>query len=615
MGHLIHATRRDAFLRVLNTVLVLCGLGALGIFVTLVGWHVPAGWHTILGIVSRAVIVVFVLQEFCRILLQMSPLEYMRTHKLECLLAVAASLEIFLGNTLYEWLGGLNTGLLPRTFTLLYLASSQLTLLALLVLRGLRNNRILSNRYLAPGAVFMLSFALLILVGTLLLKTPRATPAGIGWVDAFFTATSAACVTGLTTLDTATAFTRHGQWVILGLAQLGGLGVMTFTYFFAYFFAGGVSLRNRIALRDLLSEDTLGQAGSVLGTIVGFTFVCEAVGAVAIYGFLGAGPDSVVGGLLAKLGMDVCSAGVIPTGERLFFAVFHAVMAFCSAGFSTLSGNLADGALVNNGGVLLVILLLVIAGGIGFPVVQNCWQAAGAALRRRLGLPFSHPPRISTNTTLVLMTTLILFVGGTLVFHTSEFLVGNRNSGPHSPWFVSAFYAVAARTSGFTLTSDMLFTPATSIIVMFLMFVGGSPSSTAGGIKTTTLGVAALSLRHVITGRRDIEAFGRRLDNSIAHRALATILLAIGFLLLVTMLLCLLHPELPVADLAFEAVSATSTAGMSRGITPRLGDPAKIVIVMAMFLGRVGVLTCLVAFVSRREGPGYRLPEGTIVIN
>ncbi|MDR2512276.1 MAG: hypothetical protein LBD01_00480 [Puniceicoccales bacterium] len=615
MGHLIHATRRDACLKALNTVLILCGFGALGIFVTLVGWHVPAQWHSVLGTASRVVIAVFVFQELCRILLQTRPLEYVRTHKLECLLAVVAALETFLGGALYEWLGGLNVGLSPRAFTLLYLAFSQLTLLILLVLRGLRNNQILSNRYLAPGAVFMLSFALLILVGTLLLKTPRATPAGIAWTDAFFTATSAACVTGLTTLDTATAFTRHGQWVILGLAQLGGLGVMTFTYFFAYFFAGGVSLRNRIALRDLLSEDTLGQVGSVLGTIVGFTFVCEALGAMAIYGFLEAGPDSAMGALLAKVGVAVGGTETIPAGERPFFAIFHAVMAFCSAGFSTLSGNLADGAVANNGGVLLVILLLVIAGGIGFPVVQNCWQAAGAAFRRRLGFPFAHPPRISTNTSLVLATTLVLFVGGTLIFHISEFVVGDRNSGPHSPWFVSAFYAVAARTSGFTLTSDMLFTPATSIIVMFLMFIGGSPSSTAGGIKTTTLGVAVLSLRHVITGRRDIEAFGRRLNDSIAHRALATILLAIGFLLLVTMSLCLLHPELPVADLAFEAVSATSTAGMSRGITPRLGEPAKAILVIAMFLGRVGVLTCFVALVSRREGPGYRLPEGTIVIN
>jgi Trk-type K+ transport system membrane component len=446
--------------------------------------------------------------------------------------------------------------------------------------------------------VFMFSFALLISAGMLLLKTPRATPEGIGWVDALFTATSAVCVTGLSSLDTSTAFTRHGQWVILGLVQLGGLGVMTFTYFFAYFLAGGVSLRNRIALRDLLSEDTLGKLGVVLGSIIGFTFTCEAVGAVAIHALLDVAPDAM------------------PADERVFFSLFHSITAFCSAGFSTLKGGLADPSLAGCGGVLGVVMVLVVAGGIGFPVMQNCWQTLLGKIGRKIGLRPSVPPRFSTNTRIVFVTTLVLFVGGTLGIYATEFWAGGvgAEGSVHPRWFVAMFNAVAARTAGFSISTDV-FTPATTIIIMFLMFVGGGPSSTAGGIKTTTLAVSVLSLRRVLLGRADIEAFGRRLDDSIANRALATVFAAFGFVMLVTVSLCLLHPELPAMDLTFEAVSAVSTAGLSRNVTASLSDGAKLVLVFAMFFGRVGVLTCLLALIPRREPTGYRLPEGDVTIN
>jgi Trk-type K+ transport system membrane component len=444
------------------------------------------------------------------------------------------------------------------------------------------------------------------------LKTPRATPAGIGWADALFTATSAVCVTGLTTLETATAFTRHGQWIILCLVQIGGLGVMSFTYFFAYFLAGGVSLRNRFALQDLLSEDNLGQIGAVLGTIIIFTFGCEAAGAAAIYSLL----EMDTGDFFVFSELFAADSGGIPQNERLFFSIFHSVTAFCNAGFSTLDGNLANGAMAGRDGVLLVIMALVFAGGTGFPVVKNCWQTFLAAVLRKIGLRLALPPRLSTNTKLVLVTTVILGVGGALGIYATEFLVGGANvGGGHNPWLVAAFDATASRTAGFTLTTHSLFTPATTVIIMFLMFVGGSPSSTSGGIKTTTLAVAFLSLRRVLLGREDIEVFGRRLDDSIAHRALATIFVAVAFIAFITMLLCLLHPKLPAIDLGFEAISAVCTAGMSRDITPQLGDAAKVVLVVAMFFGRVGVLTCLLALVPRRDPPLYRLPEDNVVIN
>lgn len=612
MSHLIPEKPRGLLLLAFNIALALCGAAALGLFILLTGWPVEAEWQPRLQTATRAVLGVFVVLEVFRVLLQPRPPEYLRSHKLEIFLAALAASEIFLGAPLYEWLDKrLKTGVTASDFTLFYLAGSQLTLLALLGLRGLRNNGFLAGRRLSPGLVLMFSFALLISVGTLLLKTPRATPDGIGWTDALFTATSAVCVTGLSTINISADLTRHGQCVVLGLTQIGGLGVMTFTYFFAYFLAGGVSLRNRFALRDLLSENNLGQIGTVLGTIIVFTFGCEAVGAAALYSTL----EIKAGGFLGFGGFFSGTVG-IPADERLFFSIFHSVMAFCNAGFSTLDKNLADPALAGQSGILGIIMVLVFAGGVGFPVVKDCWQTFVAAVLRKTGLGSARPARLSVNTKLVLATTLVLCVGGTLVIYVTEFAQGGaRVASSHPPLLVAAFDAVAARTSGFTLGTGALFTPATAIVVMFLMFVGGGPSSTAGGIKTTTLAVAVLSLRRVLFGRTDIEAFGRRLDDSVAHRALATILVAIAFLTLITMLLCLLHPELPAIDLAFEAISAVCTAGMSRDLTPKLGPAAKYVLAAAMFFGRVGILTSLLALLPRRDPPAYRLPEGNVVIN
>ncbi|MDR1498461.1 MAG: hypothetical protein LBS59_08685 [Puniceicoccales bacterium] len=613
MSHLIPVERRSLLLHVLNGVLVLCGLSALGVFVLLLGWSVPEAWGASLDNVCRIVFGVFVTQEIFRILLQTRPLNYLFSHKIEGILTVLASLQIFAGESFWQWIHSwLNMGISARDFTLFYLAVSQVTLLILLGLRWLRGNHLLSHRRLSPGLVFMLSFALLITVGTLLLKTPRATPNGIGWADALFTATSAVCVTGLSTLETATAFTRHGQWIILCLVQIGGLGVMTFTYFFAYFLAGGVSLRNRFALQDLLSEDNLGQIGTVLGTIIVFTFGCEIAGAVAIYSQL----ETDTGSFFNFFGMFGVDAKKIPSEEHLFFSIFHSVMAFCNAGFSTLKGNLANPAMSGRDGILVVLMVLAFAGGAGFPVVKNCWQTFLASVLRKMGLRFALPPRLSTNTKIVLVTTLTLGIFGTLGIFATEFLAGGANvGGGHNPWLAAMFDATTSRTAGFTISTQSLFTPATTIVIMFLMFVGGSPSSTAGGIKTTTLAVAFLSLRRILLGREEIEVFGRRLDDAIAHRALATIFVALAFITLVTMTLCLLHPNLPAIDLGFEAISAVCTAGMSRDITPRLGDAAKIVLVVAMFAGRVGVLTCLLAFMPRRESSPCRLPRGEVVIN
>lgn len=588
---------RNRALRLLDHTLVGCGVAVLVLLAIVLGWPLSELWREEVGRLTRLILALFAGQEVIRYLLVRDPGAELRRRRAEAVLAVLVLLELSWGYRLVAWLHGLGTGLAPATITLLYLGATQLTLLAAVAVRALRGNRWLTGRGLSPGMVFILSFAALIILGALLLLTPHATRSGISWVDALFIATSAVCVTGLSPLDISATFTLHGQWVILGLIQVGGLGVMTLTYFFAYFMGGGVSLRNRIGLQELLSEENLGNIGTVLALIVSFTFAVELGGAFLIHHSLVGRPDAP---------------------ENLpFFALFHAVSAFCNAGFSTLSAGLADPAVSGRVGFLGWIMGLIVLGGLGFPVVQNFWGYAVALARRSLGLRLAAPPRLTAHSRLSLVTTLALVVGGTVVIWVTEFACGGGRAqvAADSPWLTALFHSVTARTAGFNVTDMGALLPASAAVVMFLMFVGGGPASTAGGIKTTTLAVAILSLRRVVFGREDIEAFGRRFPDELANRALSILIVAVGFVTVVSVTLCALHPDLPPADLVFEAVSAIGTVGLTRGVTADLGEPAKLVLVLAMLVGRVGVLAFILAFIRRREPTGLRLPETTVILN
>lgn len=593
----LHEAAYARVARLLDLTLWLCGVLTLGLFALVLGFPLPGDLRDAVIFSTRGILVLFTFQELLRFVLSPRPRQLFRQRRLEAVVALLAGVELCFSDTLVSWLHGLKTGLSGSTITLLYLGATQLTLLASLAARALRGNRWLASRMFSPGLVLILSFSALIALGTLLLKTPRATHDGIAWIDAFFVATSAVCVTGLSTVDVASTFTLHGQWVLLGLIQVGGLGIMTLTYFFAYFLMGEVSLRNRIGLQDLLSEENLASVGTILAVIVTFTAVTELSGAALIYVSL----------------RDVAGAP-----ENLpFFSLFHAVSAFCNAGFSTLPGNLADAQVVGQRGFLSVIMILVVLGGLGFPVVKNFWQYLVASARRRLGLRVATPPRLTANSRVVLVATAVLLFGGAGLLWLTEFAFGGgagRVAG-ESTWFTALFHSVTARTAGFNITPVGAMLPASAALMMFLMFVGGSPSSTAGGTKTSTLAVSVLALRRVLLGRADVEAFGRRLPRELADRALSILIVAVGFITALSVALCALHPDLPAENLVFEVVSAVGTVGLSRDITPRLGEPAKLLIAFAMLVGRVGVLVFVASFVPRRPAAVLRYPETNVVLS
>ncbi len=578
----------------LNRLTVVCGLAVLGLFAFAIGWPLSPTQHAQVRTATTLVLAAFVAQELVRLLIQERIKIFIRERWLELFLACAVALELFFGKRIIAWLGEYSPNLPASTLALAFLAGNQVTLLVLLGLRYLRGNRLFHSRALSPGQIFILSFGLVIILGTLLLKTPQATLAPLSWVDAFFVATSAVCVTGLSPIDISTTLSLQGQWILLGLIQVGGLGIMTLTYFFAYFAAGGVSLRSRIGLQDLLSEENLGHIGTTLGIIVGFTLVMEITGAFLIHAALASSPH--------------------PPDSLLFFSLFHSVSAFCNAGFSTLGPGLADPRLSTQTGFLSVIMFLIVVGGLGFPVVKNFWDYFSGRLRRTFRLTIEQPPRLSANSRIVLVTTALLIVVGTALIWLTEYGLGHGPAAGNSV-FTALFHSITARTAGFNITPVSALMPATATIMMLLMFIGGSPASTAGGIKTSTLAVAVLALRRLMLGRSDIEAFQRRFSSELANRALAIVLVAAAFIAAVSTALSALHPEIPLSDLVFEAISAISTVGLTRDVTAQLSPEAKLIVAFAMFVGRVGVLTLVMGLIPRRQRSVFRYPETNIILS
>ncbi|HSJ03875.1 MAG TPA: potassium transporter TrkG, partial [Verrucomicrobium sp.] len=405
-----------------------------------------------------------------------------------------------------NWLDGLDTKL-----SLLAHTAVQCVVLGTLALRGLRHQARLTAITLRPGWLLVGSFLFLIIAGTILLKLPRAVVAGehLTWLNALFMSTSAVCVTGLTVENPATFFTPTGQVVLLALMQLGGLGIMTLTFFMAALLFQGMSLHDHLLLGEMIAEKRLAHVGETLKFIVLFTVICEALGVAALFFAL---PSEA------------------SAGNRFYQAVYHSVSAFCNAGMSTLPNNLADGALHDDISVQIVICVLVALGGLGSLTAFDTIRFVRSRIAWMIN-PSLPRPRLRVHSRIVLITTGILLIGGALAVYVSEFLLhaGQANAGPG---MTSFFHSVTARSGGFNTVDMSLLGPLTVHIMVLLMFVGGSPGSTAGGVRTTVFAVAGLHLWNQLRGNTQIVVFRRCLPEGTGARALGIIVLSLIWLLI-----------------------------------------------------------------------------------
>jgi len=438
------------------------------------------------------------------------------------------------------------------------------------------------------------SFAAVIVIGTLFLTLPFSSKARV-WtspVDSLFTATSAVCVTGLLVKSTPDHWSLFGQILILGMIQAGGLGIMTMGAFLATMLQRRLSMRFEVVMTDIVEADATQSVWVLIRFICLLTVLMEVLGAALLF-----------------LAWRASFPGFWPC---FYHSVFHSISAFCNAGFSLNNDSLMRYA--DHTGVNLIVCLLIVMGGLGFVVVSDLWTYARWWMFDRRG----KRPRLSAHSRLVLLMTAVLLVLGFVVFLTMEWGASMADAGWKKRMLTALFQSVTPRTAGFNTVDTSLGALAlpTVFVLMILMYIGGSPGGTAGGIKTTTLGVMISSVIATLKGRRRAELFSHSVPEETVHRVASIILLSLGALVLGTFLL-LVTEQAGLELVAFDAISAFGTVGLSVGLTgPDCAMTAvgKLVITCLMFVGRLGPITLVLSVAQVKDRAAYSFPEEQIMV-
>lgn len=459
----------------------------------------------------------------------------------------------------------------------------------------------LKNMNVNPAQLFLVSFFATIFFGALLLMLPNATYKGISFINALFTSASAVCVTGLIVVDTGTYFTHLGQTIIMFLIQIGGLGILTFVTYFSYFFKGDSSYKNQLVVSDLSNSQRIGEVFSLLKRVLFITFLIEFLGAAFIFYFI---ENSYFNSFY----------------DQFYFSIFHSISAFCNAGFSTLSNGFYDNGLRFNYSFQTVIILIFIIGGLGFPIVVNLLKYLKSLLKHNIlyliQIKSTKKPWVLTlNSRITLITTFSLTVIGSILIYFIEY--NNTLADHHGVGKVvsAIFAATTPRTAGFNTINMLDLSEAAILVTIFLMWIGASPGSTGGGIKTSTFAIAILNFISLAKGKNRIEVFRRKISDVSVRRAFATIILSFIVIGIGIFLLSIFERDKSLVSIAFECFSAFSTVGLSIGITSSLTSASKLVIIFIMFIGRVSLLSVLIAFVKKEKYKNYAYPNEEITIN
>ena len=434
----------------------------------------------------------------------------------------------------------------------------------------------------APGLIIT-SFLSTIAIGAFILMLPFSTVEGtIAPDDALFTATSAVTVTGLGVVNTATYFTPFGQAVILVLLQIGGLGFMTFSTFVILLIGKGFSLMDKSVIESDFTTGTYRNFKDLLKKIILMTFIIEFLGATALY----------------------FQFVELKGAHRVFASIFHSISAFCNAGFSIFIDSFEE--YTSHAGINLTIMALIICGGIGFLVLNDVWML----IRRKI----KRFARFTLHSKLVIVTSGFLIALGFTVIFVEE-LLNSGNTLPLGSRALSAlFQSVSARTAGFNSINLNMLSFASVFILIILMFIGAAPGSTGGGVKTTSASMVLAYLRSHLRGRKNVDIFYRNVPFATIEKAFVVIIISFLMISAFVLLLMTFESQFKIGEMLFEVVSAFATVGLSLGITPELSVPSKFVIMAAMFIGRIGPLTLLIAL-SKRETRGvFNYPEENIMI-
>ncbi len=440
--------------------------------------------------------------------------------------------------------------------------------------------------FFSPYFLILISFIIMILIGGTLLSMPISTSNGekIKWIDGIFMATSAICVTGLSVKDLATDYNIVGKTILLILIQMGALGVITISSFFILIFSKKISYKTKKIIQEERNVETLFNIQKFLKKVIFVVFITEILGAILLffefikkYSFL----------------------------KALYYSIFHSISAFSNAGFALFSDNLSS--FKSSWIINVTISMLVILGGLGFAVIINIYNYYITKKDKSILL----------TTKIAIKYSFILLILGTVV--TLFFEYTNESTLLNLTFFekigASFFQSMSTRTAGFNTVSILRLRESTALFYIFLMFVGASPGSTGGGIKTTTIGVLFLGIRSILGGLEDVEVGTKRISWELFYKAIAIVVISIFYISIILFLLVIIESKQNFFDLLFEVVSAYGTVGLSRDLTPLLHNSSKLLLILTMFVGRVGSLT-IALFLSKNliKTKKYKYPEENILI-
>ncbi len=583
----------ERFLIGLNVIAAAC---VAGTFACLYGFYEPVLRPEILFTSQIALLAVFLLTKVIRFFNAESKGQFLRVNWFEIPIFIAFLASVFFSRKGYK---DISAETLIHFYIGLYLVIQ-------VVIKLCRTSVNMAATGRGPAKSLIISFLFLIITGAGVLMLPRAsTGEPLSFVDALFTSTSATCVTGLIVKDTGGDFTLLGQIVILTLIQLGGLGIVIFGAVLALLLGQAFSVSESVAMQDLLNTRTLNRIGQMIAFIFVGTILIEIAGAVAFMSLWDDVPGRVPGYY-----------------NKLFCSIFHSISAFCNAGFSLFSDSVIQ--YKKSWQVYGVFCPLIILGGLGFGVLYNLADVAADKIKRftkKIINPKKHfymeaPKRLSLQTKIVLFASLVLVIGGAVLFYLFEYHITEYYYAKSAAFGDAFFQSVTARTAGFNTVDIGEVKSANKMLLIILMFIGGSPGSTAGGIKTVTFAVIIMTAFAALRKRPEVEMFNRSIRLVIVGRAITVMLLFIFVLFTATFLLSITEAQqgFTLSDIMFESASALGTVGLSTGITPVLTSAGKLIIITLMLIGRLGPLTLLAALTFNLRPAKYNYPDEAVIV-
>ena len=573
---------------ILDIVFTTISLLAVALLIAIVGFYLDYQQTKLVGTLMRVTTLVFVVQEFIRWFIVKDLKSYLKKRLIENILAFLIILQYIIQPISYIT-KITSFDLIDITFV--YFGLLQVIVFIAFFIRFFKYNAYIGRVKLHPVFITAISFAVMIVIGTLFLMLPKATPIdySISFLDALFTATSAVCVTGLNVIEISSGFTTFGKIIILCLIQIGGIGVMVLSAFVASFFLGGLSYKMRVMVKEMLSEDNLSEVSIILKRITIFTLTFELLGVVLLYFSLGSNFNE----------LDF---------NNLTLAIFHSISSFCNAGFYIIPDGLNNIGLHDNYFFLSVTMFLIIAGSLGYIVIYEIYIYYIYKIKKKI------KKRLTLTSRIVLVTTIsIIIIGSVLIIIFNSFENEKWMSWSEKIYH-GIFFVISGRGCGFSTINIGQLPTITLLIVSVIMWIGTSPGSTGGGIKETTFTVIVLHFFNYIRGKEYVEIYHRRIDKGTILKSQMIFVSAFLVLFIVIFALVFFQPDMEFRDLVFESISAVSTTGLSTGITSDLITPSKIVIILAMYIGRIGTLSFFLAFSSEKEELKYDIPSEKIIV-